>query len=256
MKINKPFIFIKKYKTYLEYKNKEITEDGYFFDLIISNGEACRPAYYLKQHFLRTEANPLDWMMSYSLETSLNLYKTEFRDFFKNYTEDKEKSAKGNYNWYSDDKNKIISIHYKEIGEDNIYFRQKMQDRFKKLNSNILSSNHICFISDRTDNYESFEYFLKNIATIYPMHITYINIKNNKNLTVDKSYKKEVKNISNKLTFIEFEFNDTHPINPNIESNPDAWIGNFIVWNKIMSKIDLNKKRNFIKYLIGEIRSN
>ena len=54
------------------------------FDYIFSLGPACRPAKYLSIFNLRKESAPLDWQMSYSLNTALCLFKNRFNNFFEN----------------------------------------------------------------------------------------------------------------------------------------------------------------------------
>lgn len=52
-------------------------------DIILSLGIACRPAEQLRINKLRFLSSPLDWMMSYSLETAAHLFKTKFETFFQ-----------------------------------------------------------------------------------------------------------------------------------------------------------------------------
>ena len=63
------------------------------YDIFLSGGPACRPAYYLQKYELRKSAHPLDWQI-YNLETEIHLYKTKFNDFFEEY-KDLNKIHKG-----------------------------------------------------------------------------------------------------------------------------------------------------------------
>lgn len=52
------------------------------FDIFLSIGCACRPAYYLRECKLRYLSAPLDWMNRYTLEDCLHLFQTGFEDYF------------------------------------------------------------------------------------------------------------------------------------------------------------------------------
>jgi hypothetical protein len=171
----------KKYSEYRKFYEKSTVKKEYIFDIILSVGVACRAAYYLKKHGLRLCANPLDWMMSYSLDTVVHLYKTKFDDFFIDFVKDKEKSLEHNCHWYMDSKNEITSMHY-DIGDGNIMFREMMKNRFKKINKLLLSASKICFISYRNDDINVLKNFLNEIGELYSGKITYINIRNNATL--------------------------------------------------------------------------
>jgi hypothetical protein len=215
-------------------------------------GSACRTAYYLKKHGLRFCANPLDWMMSYSLDTVIHLYKTGFHDFFIDLAEDKQKSLEYNCRWYSDCKNDIISIHYNDIKDNNETFRKRMMNRFKKNNRALLNANTICFISCRNEDIDVMKKFLKEMGEIYSGKITYINIRNNKRIgdiippPPVICYKEK---ISEKLELVEFEFEDIHPKGDDLKINRDAWIGNHIIWDSIITRISIKNKISFLTYL-------
>jgi hypothetical protein len=173
-------ILHRKYKDYVKlYKHNTIKKE-FVFDICLSVGSACRPAHYLKKHGLRFCASPLDWMMRYSLDTVIYLYKTGFNDFFMSFIKDEEKGR----DWYIDNKNNITSIHYGDIGNNSEAFRKMMKDRFKKINRMLLNAKNICFISNRNENIIVFERFLKDISGIYSGKITYINIRNNQETVV------------------------------------------------------------------------
>jgi hypothetical protein len=221
----------------------------FVFDIILSVGAACKTAHYLKRHGLRFCANPLDWMMSYSLDTVIHLYKTGFNDFFMDFVDDKQKSLEHNCHWYTDSRNNIISMHYDDIEKDNETFRAKMKNRFEKINQSLLNANSICFISCRNEDINIFKEFLKEIGKMYFGKITYINIKNNKEVVISPPIKYYKEKVSERLELIEYEFNDIHPKGDDLKINGDAWKGNYIVWDNIMEKISLRNKINFLKYL-------
>ena len=233
----------KGYQDYKKFKNKEGKE--YDFDVILSIGPACRPARYLENHNLRFCANPLDWMMSYSLDTVIYLYQTKFKDFFLYSSADKIKP-----NWFIDTKNSITSIHYAEIGLDPQTFNKKMKNRFKAVQKKLKKANKICFISNRNENTKVFSDFLNEMSKIYSGKITLINIKSNNEIDGNLSLIKHDKiDISERLELIEYEFNDVHKNGTDKTINPDFWLGNEDLWNSIVKKISLNI--NFISYLLG-----
>ncbi|WP_289658314.1 DUF1796 family putative cysteine peptidase [Flavobacterium panacagri] len=235
-----PYGFIVLKRKYTTNKKKE-----FVFDAIFSIGDACRPAHYLKNHDLRLCANPLDWMMHYSLETVIHLYQSKFTDFFTEFSEHQQNS-----NWYLDVKNNITSIHYKNIGDDNNSFNNIMKKRFEKVNQKLLKANQICFISRRDESHDDFFDFLKKMGNIYSGKITHINIRHNQEIDgITTPIKCTKKKISEKLELIEYEFNDIHINGIDENRNPDFWLGNTHLWDEIITKIDI--RRSFISYLKG-----
>jgi len=83
----------------------------HYYDVYISVGIACRPAYHLKLNNLRDEAYPLDWQMEYSLHTVIHLFKTKFVDFFVNLEEDDAGGDSKNRR-IKDITNNIVSVHH------------------------------------------------------------------------------------------------------------------------------------------------
>lgn len=225
-----------------EYKVKKKNE--YVFDVIFSLGNACRPAYHLQKHQLRFCANPLDWVMSYSLDNAAHLYQTKFNDFFLDYVEVPDKK-----DWFTDIKNNVTSIHYSEIGIDNKAFNIKMKNRFEIANKSLIKADKIGFFCNRNDDHIAFFDFLKKMGDIYSGEITLIHIKHNEAidgiLTPIKCTKKK---ISERLEFIEYEFNDVHENGNDKINNPDFWLGNVRLWDNIIGKITV--KQNFISYLL------
>jgi hypothetical protein len=239
-------ILYEKHREFIKYCDKQNGEQELSFDIILSVGISCKVAYYLKKHGLRFCANPLDWMMSYSLDTVIHLYKTNFNDFFVEFSKDKQKSLEYNCHWFIDTKNNIVSQHYADLEKDNEAFREKIKSRFERLNQILIKAKRICFISCRNDNINILRNFLKRMGEMYYGEIIYINIRNYKESVSPIKHQKE---ISEKLTLVEYKFNDIHPKGDNLKTNGDAWIGNYIIWDKIMEKIVLKHKSNFFSYL-------
>jgi len=248
-------VLYRQYNEYLKYAKKyQNIQKEFIFDIILSVGDACRPANYLKKHNLRFYANPLDWMMSYSLDTVIHLYETKFNDFFVDFVEDKQKSLEKNCSWYIDNKNNIISMHYTDLESNNRLFRDKMKDRFEKINSILLNANKICFISNRAESIDVCKKFLEKMAEMYSGNITYINIKDNKDMSIASPIKRYEEKISDKLNIIEYEFNDIHPQGGDLKTNRAAWTGNYVIWDNIMKEIAIKKMR-VLSYLLFRIKN-
>jgi hypothetical protein len=237
-------VLYRQYNKFLKHKKKnQNIQKKFIFDIILSVGDACRPAYYLKKHDLRFYANPLDWMMSYSLDTVIHLYKTKFNDFFVDFVEDKQKSLEYNCHWYIDNKNNIISMHYKDIESNNRMFRDKMVARFDKINNILLNANKICFISNRSESIDVYKSFLEKMSKIYFGNMTYINIRNHEDIdAISPTFNHYKEKMSDKLELIEYEFNDIHPQGNDLKINDDVWIGNYTFWDNIMKGISVKYK--------------
>jgi hypothetical protein len=252
-----PHLFIlfrvyRKLKT-IFYESKRDINYGfnrYTADIIISLGEACRPARYLRASKLRYVSSPLDWMMGYSLETVLYLLRTRFASFFQNISVDKTK-MEYSCRWVNDEDNKIISIHHfnwgKETEDELKLLRLKTKERYKYLNFAMKMSRKILFISNRDIDIKTAIHFLKSIYKIYRKDITYINIINTNNLIEKET--NEIK-ITRKLKYIEIQFNDIHHKGNDRKTNKDFWLGNIYEWENLIKKINLTKYSVIIFALI------
>jgi hypothetical protein len=228
-------------RKYLDYQMKYNHRAGkeYVFDVIFSAGVDCRPAHYLQKHHLRLCANPLDWMMSYSLDTVFHLYQSKFEDFFVDVKADQQ-----NEQWFIDVKNDIISIHYPEVGSDGQAFTQKMKNRFDQVNERLTRAGKICFVSNRKEDPDVLSFFLQQMSTLYPGEITLINIRNNEAKDGVECTRKKV---TDRLILVEYAFNDIHPNGNDRHHNPHFWLGNVPLWDEVMGKIAV--RMSFIAYL-------
>lgn len=217
---------------------KPIDKDIILTDFIISVGIACRPAYYLNHCNLRFCSSPLDWMMSYSLNTVVKLFKTDFDDFFKEKLEHSER-VELKYRCVEDILNEIVSVHSfpsdKDIDEVYDSFVEVMKKRYFRMRKLMSDSKHITFISNRNEPLENFESFLHQISQIIDCNITYINVYN------DITSAKFEKQINQRLKFIQYTFNDVHPDGTTTE-NPKFWLGNPDQWKTLMGLIKLTDK--------------
>ncbi len=210
-------------------------------DCMIPIGEACRPCQHLRKNNLRISAFPLDWMMSYSLETAIHFFETKFADFFENIEEIPNKYC-GDHKFVKDTKNGVISIHHfkkdEPLESEHKKFRTIMLGRAEKLH-NILENSHsiglICNRKDASDK-ELID-FIEKFSKIYPnKKITLINV-------VDEDipdFKKSILFENENLKIIQFTFKDVPPIKD--EKKFPQWEGNPGYWKKIMENIKVNEE--------------
>jgi len=204
-------------------------------DFIFSIGNACRPAHYLREHKLRTQSAPLDWMMKYSLDTVINLFETGFESFFENISEIPiENSSK--HRTVLDTVNNITSIHHFEkensLEDEQLKFITKMKKRATKTISTIKKSSSIALICDRNDETnESLIDFIQKFSVIFP----------NKQITLINIFDSDIKNLDkkiilnkNNLKIIQYEFYDHVP--------SKSWKGNNYYWDQIVDNIKLKSE--------------
>lgn len=207
-------------------------------DFVICLGNACRPAHYLRAHNLRRCSGPLDWMMTYNLNTAINLFRNDFNNFFVDKEEILERTN-DKFRCIKDTKNGIISIHGFPVDQDIDLayesFSKTMARRYARMKKYLLASNHILIVSNRGEPIEDLENFLIEFHKLFKCKCTYLNIRNS------SESKKIKRKISPELEIIEYNFYDEHSDNltPN---NPDSWLGNVEEWNKIMKSINLTDK--------------
>lgn len=205
-------------------------------DLIFSIGPACRPAYHLKQNFLRFFSSPLDYQMEYSLDTVLHLFQTSFSDFFSEIKEDTSKKGAHNNRRVIDVKNSIISLHHFDsaipLPEAQKQFRDTMTKRFDILHNAIINSDTIGLICNRDESVNELSTFLKTFAQLYPnQHFILINVRHNEFI---HTIQERVYPINKKLSIIDYEGYDAHPKDANYDS--EFWIGNASLWNTILDE--------------------
>lgn len=210
-------------------------------DCMISVGEACRPCQHLRKNSLRISAFPLDWMMSYSLETAIHFFETQFADFFENIEEIPNKYC-GNHKFVKDVKNGVISIHHfrkdEPLESEHKKFRTMMLGRAKKLHNILKNSHSIGLICNRKDaSGRELINFIEKFSKIYPnKKITLINV-------VDEDipeFKKSVLFENENLKIIQFTFKDAPAVKD--EKKFPQWEGNPDCWKKIMENIKVNEE--------------
>lgn len=132
-----------------------------------------------------------------------------------------------------DTENSIISIHHFDsrvpLIDAQAAFRNIMLKRFQRLHDTIIASRSIGMICNRNDSVEELTDFLHSFSEIYPLqHFTLINIRNNDS-EVDLS--SNIYHISERLTLLEYEFQD------NGSNNNYKWRGNELMWGRLLSNI-------------------
>ncbi len=224
-------------------------------DLIFSIGPACRPAYYLKINFLRIFACPLDWQMNYSLDTCLDLFRTNFQTFFSEIQENTHKKGAHNNRRIIDTFNSIISIHHFDmdtpIAKAHADFRSVMTKRYEQLHNAILKSHTVGLICNRDDTLDDLSAFLLSFGQIYPnIKFVLINIRTKEG--TDSISMNEYK-INSLLTIREYAFCDRYT---GAEyGDQRTWIGNFDAWNNVLQDYYLNE-HPFASYVEHAVSTN
>ncbi len=228
--------------------------DRYLCDFILSIGPHCRPATNLCLNFLRDFSSPLDWMMSYSLDTVLHLFQNNFNDFFEIYEVDENRKgatghAKGAMRRVVDTKNHIISIHHflesMTMTASYPMFKEKMDKRAKNLEKKLTEAKRVVLISDRPDSIDELTGFLKSFSEMYPhLNIRLINMRHDEKLDYE-SYNEELIYEDEKLSYIEYSLNDT-------QQGILVPEGNAYVWSRILSNYATNlfvqAYKNWLEY--------
>lgn len=219
-------------------------------DCVITFGDGCEIAQNLKMNNLRFFSTPFDWEMNYSLETVFSLLKEHGKNFFKNYKFD-SKYNKRNHLGVIDTDNGMISLHdfnkYLPNKINHIIFKYKHRRRFNRLEKILKEAQNICIITARQIKTEDILSFIWKFLQLYNFnHLYFINIYDTEN---EESNEQLIKTQQNNVTILEYCFNNEHPKGNNTKTNPDYWFGNVDYWNKILSKIILNK--NFVRKYIS-----
>ena len=83
-------------------------------------------------------------------------------------------------------------------------------------------------------------FFVEEFLQLYTFNkLCFINIYDTKDKNADERLIQTTKN--DNIAVLEYYFNDEHPKGNNKYTNPDFWLGNIDYWDKILSKITLNK---------------
>lgn len=216
----------------IDFEKKDECE---IFDMFISVGIACRPAHHMKMCKLRAESYPLDWQMSYSLDTVIHLFETSFEDFFCDIKE-LAKPGQGNNRRVEDVTNHIVSIHHfskeKSLAEAQKSFISKMKCRFERMDAELKNASKIVFCGNRSESQDDIVDFLQSFSMLYPnLKIKFLNVRDDKTLESNQCYRSK-RIISDKLEIEEWIFNDS--VDTNTNENYD-WRGNIEKWSIMLS---------------------
>jgi len=230
-----------------------LSKDKIEVDFIISLGNSCQTAYYLRKHNLSYVSNPLDWMRDYSLDSAIHWFKNSYYDFFLEIFENEElDGVDGNRNVV--DKNTgTLSVHYfpveKTLVQGHKEFRKLMLKRTKRMEKIIKNTEKILFISHRNNEKKDFCRFLHEFKDLYDKKLIYLNIYDDRTLSEDIC-NKYTKTITNDLKFIQYTFKNVNKDGDIFEENNNSWKGNEEKWDKIMETISISKKFTQLKYFL------
>lgn len=214
------------------------SDNFYYCDFLLPIGIHCRPAMQLRANNLRFFSSPLDWMGYYPLDTIIHLHKTNYADFFDEYEVDKEiDGAKGMLR-VTDTYNHILSVHFfrkdKDVEDSQKELKIVMGRRAERLIHKLKSANNIVFVAERNESRDDMIKFLNIFLEIYPnLNIRLMNVIHDETMDL-VSYKEKLIMSDDKLSYIEYTFNDT-------KDGRDIPIGNELVWGKILSHYRLKK---------------
>lgn len=138
-------------------------------DFALSLGSHCRVAHHLRKNHLRVLACPLDWMINDKLEVVWDLFRSDFRDFFRSCSIIKQETPK--LLRVKDNHNDMISLHYFFINEDLNTQAKKINtqaiQRWSIVKDKILTSTNVVFIRSGNFNLKILSEFLKNISKLF-----------------------------------------------------------------------------------------
>ena len=156
------------------------------FECIIPVGPHCRPAIHLRASGLRKVSYPLDWMMDFSLNEVVDLFKLDFSGFFENASEDENKTS--NFEQEQDmqekstqQKERKAKFVYAKSGMTSIHhfplefslneylptFQAIMTRRYKRLKQTIRHSKYIAFICARPCSVDELAHFGRQMSELF-----------------------------------------------------------------------------------------
>ncbi|HEG2607317.1 DUF1796 family putative cysteine peptidase [Campylobacter sp. W0066.1] len=227
----------------MNFQTKKNSLEKIHADIVLSIGVNCRVAYYLESYNLRKMANPIDWMMEFDLEAVYELFKTDFKNFFINFS--KEGVFNQQYLKIKDLKTNMVSIHHfnhsdkleKQVQE----FNSQSIRRWLKLKNKIVNSKNIVFVYNGTDE-DNITSFLTLIATYFGIEKNYffIQVKNNQNKKWNEIEINQYE-ITKNIKYYQYIGNDINITN----NSENFWQGNQFLWGEVMKNISLLENEFF-----------
>lgn len=218
-------------------------------DCFVPIGSMCRCAHWLRKFNLRYCSLPFDWLVTNQLEIISSALKNGVDCWFENFIEENKKNGKKN-RYVVDKKYNIISKHDFSIDYTVIEKYPEVIDVFKRRYTRLVkilsNSNHVCFISSRTEHLFYFVNFLKNVREIYPnCKFTLLNVFHDPEARFIQRY-----HLDSGDTIINIYGNDINENGSNKKINSHFWVGNENLWKSVMNKCSLSKESNEIYKLI------
>ena len=207
-------------------------------DCILNFGAECRISMALKRQELRYFSSPFDWVRNYDLDVVIKLLRNKGDKFFADCYE--HETLKNKYKRIIIDRaTGMMSVHdYPiELSMDNApeFYKAKFTKRFKRLHQELLLAKQPCFILYGIKDIEIIENFISQIKMLYNFSYIYI-----VNAVDDNQEYCEYTKLTDADVY-SFYFNDEHENGRDRNLNPDYWLGNIAYWDKILSKLSLNK---------------
>ena len=221
------------------------SKGGYMekYDIALSIGKDCRPAFYLGHLGLRKFASPMDWQVC-NIKNQIELYKNHFKSFFDEYVEDDTIERDRNFRAVRDKKNNILSMHHIDsnlpLDKAVEQFKELMKKRYERLDHKLSLAQSILLVSNEQVSLSNLKKYVFEFSKIYPnKQITLINIED---IPDDKFYKKTY-HLSENICIVKYFFDDTFNVqNSNdIEKSNFNWIGNKEKWIQLISEYGLNE---------------
>lgn len=209
------------------------------YDIIFSIGFNCKVAQHLKDKGLRECAYPLDWQICRNFEKIINLFETDFQDFFDVYQEELDEKSLPGLRTVKDTKNEIVSMHHiisdipLEAAVDD--FRNLMIKRYFRLKEHLREANSILIFSNYNVSIDKLISFLERFSKLYlNKKIVLVNVANS------DSEGKNYYHINHNLVLIEYLIDDVNEDGPDSEANPSFWLGNKKKWYEIIDEVCYN----------------
>ncbi len=221
-------------------------------DIVLSLGSSCRVAHHLRKNHLRLFASPLDWMLGTNLKIALELFKTDFKEFFTHCSA--VKAIKKTLE-VRDDKTGLISIHH-FFANENLNIQSKRINaqsvkRWKLIKEKLKNSKNIILIFNDKASLEELKFFLENFCAFDYIDdtgggggIVLICVSNDESLKGYEIRMQEYQISANKKIFEYF-----------INESSNDFRGNEIFWTKLMKSIKMPLKIK-LKNVFNEFKIN
>ncbi len=207
-------------------------------DLVLSLGSDCLVAHHLRKNHLRLFAGPLDWMLGTSLSIALELFKTDFRDFFTHCFVMKEEFNTRRTLKVKDSKTGLISLHHFFPNEDLSIQSKRINaqsvKRWELIKEKLRDCKNSVLIFNAKASQEELKVFLENFCALNFVSdaggTVLICVSKDESLKISELRVQESKISQNKEIFEYF-----------INEGDEFW-GNEMFWSKLMKSIKMPLK--------------